>query len=307
MTFRLTFLGTSGAVPTPERNPTGIHVNRDGTEVLFDVGEGIQRQMMRFSTGFGLDYVLITHLHGDHFYGLPGLLETLAFTDRTRPLTVVCPARLVDRLERFVRVSVGETPFPLQVAGIEPGAVAIRSAAFEVRAVRVEHDATAVGYALVEDDRPGRFDRERAIELGVPEGPKFGQLHRGDPVELDDGTVVEPAQVVGPPRPGRSVVYTGDTRPSEGVVEAAAGAQLLIHDATFGDDLEARAAETAHSTARQAGRVARDAGVDRLAMVHTSARYAGARERLVAEASEVFDGEILLPDDGDEVDVDFPR
>ncbi|MFW6448136.1 MAG: ribonuclease Z [Halobacteriota archaeon] len=307
MTLRVTFLGTSGAVPTPTRNPAGIHVNREGTELLFDVGEGIQRQMMRTATGFGLDYVLITHLHGDHFYGLPGLLETLAFTDRDRPLTVVCPAERADRLERFVRTAMGDTPFPLRIAGLEPEAVVLRSDDFQVRTVRVQHDTRAIGYALVEDERPGRFDRERALELGVPEGPLFGRLHRGEPVELEDGTVVEPDQVVGPPRPGRTLVYTGDTRPADGVVEAATGAQLLIHDATFGDDLATRAAETAHSTAREAGRVARDAAVERLALVHTSPRYAGARDRLVAEAREAFDGEVVLPDDGDELELAYPK
>lgn len=306
MTLRVTFLGTSGAVPTPSRNPTGIHLNREGVEVLFDVGEGIQRQMMRFGTGFGVDYVFVTHLHGDHYYGLPGLLETLAFTDRTEPLTVVAPADRAERLERFVRMVVDRTPFPLRVAGVDPGEVALRSGEFEIRAIPADHDTVAVGYLLAEDDRPGRFDRERALELGVPEGPLFGRLHRGEIVELEDGTVVEPGEVVGSARPGRTIAYTGDTRPSEAVVEAVAGADLLVHDATFGDDLADRAADTGHSTARQAGRVARDANVDRLALVHTSPRYAGDRDRLFDEASEPFGGEVLLPHDGDELEVPYP-
>ncbi len=306
MTLRATFLGTSGAVPTPSRNPPGIHVNRDGLEMLFDVGEGIQRQMMRFGTGFGLDYVFITHLHGDHYYGLPGLLETLAFTDRTEPLTVVVPRGRVDRLERFARTAVDDLPFALRVAGIEPGAVALRSNSFEIRALPADHDTVAVGYLLEEDDRRGRFDRERALELGVPEGPLFGKLHRGEPVELADGRVIDPEEVVGPPRPGRTLVYSGDTRPTEALLSAAEEAQLLIHDATFGDDLADRAAETGHSTARQAAQVARDAAVERLALVHTSPRYAGKRDQLHTEAAAVYDGGLLLPEDGDDLEIDYP-
>lgn len=307
MTFRVTFLGTSGAVPTPTRNPIGIFVNREGDGILFDCGEGIQRQMMRFGTGFSFDHVCITHLHGDHYYGLPGLLETLEFTERTSPLTIFVPRGTVDRIRKLVRVTIGETTFPVNVEPTAPGDVVIRSESYEVRAYKTDHDARSVGYVLKEDVRPGRFDRERALDLGVPEGPRFGELQSGSSVTLADGTVVEPDDVLGPPRPGRHLVYTGDSRPTQATVEAAEGADLLIHEATFGDDRVDRAEETAHSTARQAGVVANRAGARRLAIVHISSRYAGQRERLHREASEAFGGECFLPDDGDQVSIPFPE
>jgi ribonuclease Z len=163
-----------------------------------------------------------------------------------------------------------------------------------------------VGFALVEDDRKGRFDRERAEDLGVPVGPKFSRLHEGEPVELEDGTVVRPEQVVGDPRPGRRVVYTGDTRPTDATVEAADGADLLIHDATFADDWADRASPTGHSTAREAARVASRAGARRLALTHVSSRYAGDVSPLARQAREEFDGRCFVPDDGHELDVPYP-
>lgn len=304
--MEVTFLGTSGAVPTPERNPIGILLRREGQRILLDVGEGIQRQMMRFGTGFGLDHVVITHLHGDHYYGLPGLLETLEFNERERALTIHVPARRTRRLQRFVEVTIGETAFPLYINGLEPGDRAIAADDYELRAVDADHDTEAIAVVLDEHDRPGRFDKPRALELGVPEGPAFGRLQRGEAVELEDGTVVEPADVLGPPRPGRRVLYTGDTRPTAAIEAAADGADLLIHEATFGDDRRERAAETGHSTARQAGRVAAAAGAKRLALVHTSSRYAGERGRLRAEAEEAFGEPVVLPSDGDALEVSYP-
>lgn len=306
MTMEVTFLGTSGAVPTPERNPIGILLRREGDRILLDVGEGIQRQMMRFGTGFGLDHVVITHLHGDHYYGLPGLLETLEFNERERALSLHVPARRINRLTQFIETTVGETAFPLLINGLEPGDVAIDHDEYELRAVAADHDTVAIAVALVERDRPGRFDKPRALELGVPEGPAFGRLQRGESVELDDGTIIEPDAVLGPPRPGRRVVYTGDSRPTAAIEAAAEEADLLIHEATFGDDRVERADETGHSTARQAGQIAARADVGQLALVHTSSRYAGERGRLRAEAAEAFGGPTQLPEDGDVIEVPFP-
>ncbi|EMA35444.1 ribonuclease Z, partial [Halobiforma nitratireducens] len=169
-----------------------------------------------------------------------------------------------------------------------------------------DHDARSVGYALIEDERKGRFDRERAEELGVPAGPKFSQLHEGNTVELEDGTVVDPDQVVGDPRPGRSIVYTGDTRPTVRTIEVADEPDLLIHDATFADDRAERATETAHSTARGAAEIASRADAKRLALVHISSRYTGGVEDHLAEAREVFDGETVVPEDGQKLEVPYP-
>jgi ribonuclease Z len=306
MSLRVTFLGTGGAVPTTERAPSALFVNREGDRLLFDCGEGTQRGMMRFNTGFGIDRLFVSHLHGDHVLGIPGLVQTLGFNDRTEPLTVHCPPGTAADLDDLIH-AVGHQPgFPVRVEPVAPGEVAFETDEYAVSAFETAHRTRSQGYVLAEDDRPGRFDRPRAEELGVPVGPAFGRLHAGETVELEDGTVVEPDQVVGPPRPGRTLVYTADTRPRERTVEVAADADLLVHDATFADEMADRARDTAHSTGREAGEIAQRAGVDRLALVHISSRYAGDASPIRREARGAFDGECLLPDDGDRIEVPFP-
>jgi ribonuclease Z len=307
MTLRVTFLGTGGAVPTTERNVPGVFVNREGDGLLFDCGEGTQRQMMRFNTGFDVAHVFVSHLHGDHVLGLPGLLQTLDFNDREEPIAVHGPPGSRGHLRSLVTAVGHETEFPVRVSEVAPGEVALDADGYEVRAVETEHRATSVGYALIEDERKGRFDRERAEELGVPPGPLFSRLHDGHTVELEDGTVVEPEEVVGTPRPGRRLVYTGDTRPVDAVVAAAERADLLIHDATFAEDERGRARSTGHSTAREAGEVARRADAERLALVHVSSRYAGDATPLEREARAAFGDGARVPDDGDDVEVPFPE
>jgi len=306
MTLRVTFLGTGGAVPTTERNPSATLVNREGDRLLFDCAEGTQRQLMHFGAGFDVGHLFLTHLHGDHVYGIPGFLETLDFNDRAAPMTIHAPARTGDRIRRFLGALDSTPSFPLAIEEVAPGDVALEREDYEVRTFAVDHDARALGYVLVEDDRKGRFDRDRAEELGVPVGPKFSRLHDGEPVELEDGRVIEPEQVVGDPRPGRTLVLTGDTRPAERTIEIAADADLLVHDATFADDNAERARRTAHSTAREAGEVAAAADARRLALVHVSSRYAHDVDAHVRQAREVFDGEVFVPDDGRTVDVSFP-
>ena len=306
MSLRVTFLGTAGAVPTTERNPSAVFVAREGEELLFDCAEGTQRQMMRFGTGFSLSHLFVTHLHGDHVLGIPGLLQTMDFNEREKPLAIHTPHGTRRRLKTLVNALGNRPNFPVRINEVGGGDVAYRAEAFEVRAFDTDHDTRSIGYALVEDDRKGRFDRERAEELGVPVGPLFSKLHEGESVELEDGTVVHPEQVVGEPRPGRSIVYTGDTRPTETTIEAADDPELLIHDATFADDRVDRAAKTAHSTARQAGRIADRAGAKRLALVHISSRYAGGASEHLGEAREPFDGEVFVPDDGQTVEIPYP-
>ena len=305
MTLRVTFLGTSAAIPTTGRNPSGLMVNREGDLLLFDVGEGTQRQMMRFGTGFGVSNVFITHLHGDHVFGLPGLLQTWEFTDRTEPLAVHVPAGTADRLRTVVFALDGRPSYPISVIEHEPGAIAHEGDGYVVRTVETAHRTRSIGYVLAEDDRKGRFDRERAESLGVPVGPKFSRLHEGNSVELEDGAVVEPEQVVGPPRPGRTFVYTGDTRPSAAVVDAAIDADLLVHDATFTAERADRARDTAHSTARDAGQIADRAGVRHLVLTHISSRYPDAGDH-AAEARAAFSGTVTVAEDGLELDVPYP-
>ncbi|MGM0592477.1 MAG: ribonuclease Z [Halobacteriota archaeon] len=304
--MRVTFLGTSGAIPTTERAPSAILVEREGERLLFDCGEGTQRQMMRFSTGFGVSHLFVTHLHGDHILGIPGLVQTWDFNDRDEALTIHAPHGSRRHLEQLVRSGGYQPGYPIRVNEVDPGSAALRTDEYEVRAIPAEHRTRAVGYALVEADRRGRFDRQRAEELGVPVGPAFGRLHDGEAVELDDGRVVHPEEVVGDPRPGRRLVYTGDTRPLDSTVEAARDADLLVHDSTFAADERVRARETGHSTAHEAAQIAARAGAKRLALTHVSSRYAGDATELAREAAATFDGESFVAVDGQKLTVPFP-
>ena len=306
--MRVTFLGTGGAAPTVQRGPSAVLVAREGDRLLFDCGEGTQRQMMRYRTGFDVGHVFLTHLHGDHVLGLPGLLQTWDFNDRASPVAIHAPAGTRERVQRLVAATGDRPSYPVRVHQVEPGDVTLDREDYEVRAVDVDHRTRAVGYALVEGDRKGRFDRAKAEqELGIPPGPKYSQLHEGEPVE-HDGRTVHPEEVVGPPRPGRRLVYTGDTRPCEGVVSAAADADLLIHDGTFAGDYADRARETAHATAGEAAVVANRAGAKRLALTHVSSRYAGDDWRqLETEAREAFEGErVFVAHDGTVAEIPFP-
>jgi ribonuclease Z len=305
MTLTATFLGTSGAVPTTERNPSSVFVRREGDAFLFDAGEATQRQMMRFNTGFDVSDVFVSHGHGDHIFGLPGLVHTWDFNDRTDPLTIHVPRGLGESIEDLVFSVGGDVGYPVRVDEVSAGETVLDRPEYEVRTFTTDHRTSSVGYALVEDERKGRFDREYAQELGVPVGPKFSRLHEGQAVELEDGTVVQPEQVVGDPRPGRKLVYTGDTRPHDAVVSAAEGADLLIHDATFANDASERAAETGHSTAGEAAEVANRAGAKALALTHISSRYAGdARE--ISEGASGFAGEAFVAHDGLKYEIPYP-
>ncbi|MFB6071222.1 MAG: ribonuclease Z [Halanaeroarchaeum sp.] len=306
MSLQVTFLGTSGAVPTTDRNPSAVFVRREGDAMLFDAGEGTQRQMMRFGTGFDVRWIFLTHVHGDHVLGLPGLIETWDFNDRTDDLTVFTPTGTGREIRTLVHAIGTDPSYGVRVVEVDPDRTVVDEDEYEISTFATEHRTRSVGYALVEDERKGRFHRERAEELGVPVGPKFARLHEGNPVELEDGTVVTPEQVVGEPRPGRTVVYTGDTRPTASVVRAADGADLLVHDATFDASASKRARETGHSTAAEAGRVAAQAGVDRLVLTHISSRYAGATGHLKSDAVDEFDGHVRVARDGDEVEVPYP-
>lgn len=284
--IRITFLGTAAARPTVGRNVSGISVQREGDLMLFDCGEGTQRQMMRFGTGFGVHSIFITHIHADHFIGMVGLLRTMGLQGREAPLLICGPQGSRETLEAAVHLGVERVPFSVTVRELEPGG-GVAFDGYEVVGFPVRHGAPAMGLALKEHPRLGRFDVEKARLLGVPEGRLFGQLHRGEPVEVN-GRVVRPEEVVGPARPGRLVVYSGDTRPAAETLEMAREADLLIHEATFGEEEAQRAHETFHSTARGAAQLAREAEVRRLILTHVSARYSEDPGPLVAEARQVF-------------------
>ena len=300
--IRVRFLGTAASRPTVGRNVSGIAVQREGESFLLDCGEGTQRQIMRFGTGFSFSHIFITHGHADHFLGLPGLLRTMGLQGREDPMTIYGPAGTADLLRTAVRMGVERLAFPVEVKSLRDGD-RVEFDGWAVHAYEVDHGVAALGYALVEEMRLGRFDVEMARGLGVPEGPLFGQLHRGRAVEVD-GRVIAPDEVVGPPRPGRKVVYTGDTRPTRATGAMAMGADLLIHDATFGSEEKRRAWETRHSTAAEAARVAVRANVRRLVLTHVSARYADAPRVLENEARAIFP-ETTVARDGLEIEIGY--
>jgi ribonuclease Z len=298
------FLGTAGSAPTARRGTSATLVRAGGGRLLVDCGEGTQRQLLRSDVGLvDLEHVLLTHLHADHVLGLPGMLKTFALRGRDVPLTVVGP-RGTRGLMGELRRMFGRLTYELDVEEVEPGA-ALEIGPVAVHAVGVDHaGVAAVGYAIREPGRPGRFDVDEADRLGVPQGATRGALQRGEEVTLEDGRVVRPADVLGPERRGRALVLTGDTAPCASVVEAAQGADLLVHEATFLAGERARARETGHSTADEAALVAREAGVRLLALTHLSARYGG--REVEAEARALF-AETVVPRDFDVVRLPFPE
>ncbi|QSQ20636.1 ribonuclease Z [Pyxidicoccus parkwayensis] len=295
--LRLTFLGTSAAQPTLHRNLSGLAVKADADLLLFDCGEGSQRQMVRFGTGFTVDAVFFTHFHADHYLGIIGFLRTLGMMGRTEPVRLYGPPPAKRLLHQAVHLGLESLAFPVEIHEVKDGDV-VRRSGYAIHAVGVDHRINALAYALVEDDRPGRFNLQKARELGVPEGPSFGKLQKGEPVTLADGREVKPEDVLGAARPGRRLVISGDTRPCASVVKAAKDADLLVHESTFSDDEQERALETRHSTAREAARVAKEAGARRLVLTHLSSRHDTDPGRLLAQAREEYKGPVEVAFDG---------
>jgi ribonuclease Z len=279
-----------------------VLLRRGGDQLLFDCGEGTQRQLIR-SVGLGdLEHIFLSHFHADHILGIPGMLKTFALRGRELPVTIYGPPGLERAMGEFAS-QVGRLPYEMDLYELEPGEQ-LGFKGYSVRGFDVDHRGRAFGYVLHEHDRPGHFDEAAARELGVRPGPDFGVLQRGGEVTAENGETITSAQVVGESRRGRKVVYSGDTAPCDATIEAAHAADLLIHESTFGDDEAARAAETRHSTAREAAHVAKDASVELLCLTHVSGRYFG--KELREEAREVFPN-TELPRDFDVVELPFPE
>ena len=288
MSLRVVFLGTAGSVPTPKRSLPAILIQRKGEQIMFDCGEGVQRQMIKAKAGFHRKTkVFITHMHGDHVLGLPGLLQTMALLDRERKLDVYGPPGIKRFLEDIRETVQFVLTFPVEIHEIHEAGVVCEEQEYAVQAVWANHVIPSLAYALVEKPRPGKFHPEKAKVLGVPEGPLWSKLQHGHKAKLQDGRVVKPEDVTGPLRTGRKIVYSGDTRPFKGFVKFAAGADLLIHDATLDDELAERAEEDGHSTPDQAAKHAKKAKVKQLILTHISARYDDT-SILLEQAQKIF-------------------
>ena len=306
----VTFLGTSAARPTVERNVSAVALVREGETLLFECGEGTQRQMMRYGVSFALSEIFFTHFHADHFLGVIGLIRTLGLQARVEPMRLYGPRGAKKVLGQAIELGVERVPFKVEIEEVKPGTTLRttddgRREGYEIQVFGTEHGGGSVGYALREHERRGRFDVEKARAAGIPEGPLWGKLTKGEPITLPNGPTFQPSDFVGPKRPGRLVVLTGDTRPCAAVVDAAQGADLLIHEATFGEEERDRAKETGHSTAKEAAQVALAAKARRLVLSHVSARYSISAEELVNEAREVFK-ETAVAKDGMTIEVPFP-
>jgi ribonuclease Z len=309
MDLDVLFVGTAGSAPSARRGLPATLVRRGGDRLLFDCGEGTQRQLVRSIGLIELEEVFLTHFHADHVLGLPGMLKTFSLRQRERPLTVYGPRGLRD-LFRLLQPIVGRPTFPLELVELKANDELDRDG-YRIAAYATDHAPGSIGYALVEDPRPGVFDPARANELGVTPGPDFGRLQSGETV---DG--VRPDQVMGEPRRGRKLVIAGDTAPCAMTRLVAWEADLLVHEATFLEDEADRAAETRHSTAREAGELAGQARVQMLALTHVSPRYGGhelrdeARAAFAAALSEdahVAPQRVIVPRDFDRVEIPFPE
>lgn len=293
--LRITFLGTGGSLPTRNRNPSAVMVNREGELILFDCGEGTQQQMMRAKTGMmSLSSIFVSHFHADHFLGIPGLIQTMSFLGRKEPLTIYGPEGTGEFIELFKALGYFNLKYEIRGVELSPGDT-VKGESYVVRALKTEHSIPSLGYALVENPRPGRFNREKAVEFGVPPGPLFAKLQRGSPVEVD-GRFVRPEEVMGIPRPGRTIVYTGDTRPCKAVLEASRDADLLIHDGSFADEMADWAEESMHSTAGEVAALAKEAGVRKLVLTHISSRYTDDVEPILKDSKKVFENVIVAED-----------
>lgn len=303
--LELFFLGTGGSWPTVQRNVTSVALKKDGDVLLFDCGEGTQRQIQKSSISYmQISHIFISHFHGDHFLGLPGLLQTMQLNDRKDPVHIYGPAGMDELSVKLVTLGYFRPTFPIYSHEVHDEDTLSFDDYF-IDVLQTSHGIPSLAFRFREPNRPGKFDKPKALSLGVPEGPLFSQLQQGHSVELDNGKKVEPTMVLGPKRPGRTIVLSGDTEPIDAMVSFADHADVLIHEATFDESLQQRANSYGHSTAQQAAEIARDAHVDTLVLVHISPRYLSSR-KLQKEAEEVF-SPVIIPKDLDVLEVKLKK
>lgn len=288
MSLRVIFLGTAGSIPTQQRGLPAIAILRKNELILFDCGEGVQRQMIQAGVGFHRrTKVFVTHMHGDHMLGLPGLLQTMSLLDREKKLQVYGPSGIRAFIEAINQTVQFTLSFPIEMSEIRNAGVVCEEKEYKVHATWTNHIVPSLAYSIIEKARPGRFYPEKAKSLRIPEGPLWSKLQHGSEIKLSDGKVIKPREVLGPARPGRKIVYTGDTRPPKNFAKFAEKADLLIHEATFDDELLERAHEDGHSTPSQSAETAKKAKVKWLVLTHISARYKDT-SLLLEQAKKIF-------------------
>jgi ribonuclease Z len=296
MSMHVIFLGTAGSVPTPTRSLPAVLIKRQNEQLMFDCGEGAQRQMIKAKLGFHKKTkIFISHMHGDHVLGLPGLFQTMALMDRQKKLEIYGPEGIKQFLECVRETLQFGLTFPVEIHEIYGAGVVCEEKEYIVEAVKSNHMVSSLAYAFVEKPRPGKFYPEKARALGVPEGELWSKLQHGDTIRLSNGQVISPDKVMGTPRKGRKIVYTGDTRPFKGFAKFAADADLVIHEATFDDTLSEKAELDGHSTPSQAAKEAEKAKAKKLVLTHISARYADAG-LLLEQAQKVFRNTVVAED-----------
>jgi len=296
MSLEVVFLGTAASIPTVERALPCVVVKRENEILMFDCGEGLQRQMIKAKVGFHKKMkVFVSHMHGDHVLGLPGLLQTMSLLDRAHKLEIYGPVGIKAFIKGIQETVQFVLTFPVEIQEIKEEDVVCREKEYQVRVARTAHVIPSLAYALIEKPRPGRFNPEKAKALGVPEGPLWSKLQHGEKVRTEAGKIIKPGQVVGPLRGGRKIVYSGDTRPTNNLVKLAEKADLLIHEATFEDDLSEKAQEDGHSTPTQAAKTAKKAKVKRLILTHVSSRYRSTLS-LLQQAKKIFPNTSMAED-----------
>jgi len=289
------FLGTGGSWPTVKRNVSSIAVKRGKEIILFDCGEGTQRQFQKSKLSYmQISKVFITHFHGDHFLGLPGLIQTMQLNDREKPLHIYGPKGMINLTNKLLSLGYFNPNYEIVAHEIDEKDKLIFDG-YKIVPFKVDHGVPSFGYCLIEDMRPGKFDKKKALKLGVPEGPLFSKIQKGEAITLENGKKITPGMILGKPRKGRKIVISGDTRITEKIVEFAKDADVLIHEATFSSEFKDTAREYGHSTSEDAANISKNAKVKKLFLTHISPRYLNGSE-LEKEAKKIFKNTVVPAD-----------
>ncbi len=303
--LRIIFLGTGGSWPTIKRNVSSVAVKRGSEIILFDCGEGTQRQFQKSNLSYmQISKIFITHFHGDHFLGLPGLIQTMQLNDREKPLHIYGPQGMDKLARQLLSLGYFKPSYKIVTHEINDGD-ALDFDGYTIHALEVRHNVPALGYCIKEEKRPGKFNKPKALELGIPEGPMFSKLQRGRSITLDNGKKINPNMVLGPPRKGRKIVISGDTTPYDKLIDFSKGADVLVHDGTFDSELEDIAEDYGHTTAFQAAEIAKKAKVEKLLLTHISPRYLDHRV-IEKDARKVFKNS-FVPKDLQEFEVKLKK